>query len=490
MNDVRRGGRIEVRADDPGLTGHAGLAAIGDLARKLDLIGLIDGELARERRAGPVKARRRGVSPGELVVSIAECQLVGGAFFDHLEDQRADTAAAELRAVADVPSAPAALQNAKRFRRVHCQRVERAMAQAGERLDETLGRDPAEPVTIDLDATHVIVYGRSKEGAARCRTGQWSYAPHLAFWSQRGRTLTAELVGGNQERLSGKECARIASRAIGLLPAGHGPVDFRIDSAYYAVELLQRLRRERARFSVSVPRSSAMWTALHRIEENAWIDALQMDGAQVAETVYRPGGWTHEPLRLIVRRVPFRAEQIAKLRGSRRLATIHPDQLQMALDGKLDSVYGYSFILTDHYHQHTAWVEHHHRHRAQIEERLKDTKTGQALRHLPSGDINANRVWLTASMLALNLTAWCCDLSPAAAASGTTTEPRLPLRRHAHTLRRILFNIPARIIHTGRIEGLCGMTKRSGHMMCGAPLSRISRSASDFLTRPNSRYSR
>ena len=122
----------------------------------------------------------------------------------------------------------------------------------------------------------------------------------------------------------------------------------------------------------------------------------------------------------------------------------------MALDGQTDSVYGYSFILTDIYHQPTAWIEHFHRHRAQIEERIKDTKTGQALRHLPSGDINANRVWLTASLLALNLTACCCDLSPAAAASGNAPDKRTPLRRHAETLRRILFNVPARIIRTGR----------------------------------------
>jgi hypothetical protein len=449
VKDLRRVGRIEIRADDPSLTGHGGLVVIGDLAEKLDLIGLIDTEIARERRARPVKVRRRGCSPGELVVSIAECQLVGGAFFDHLADQRADTAGAQLRAVGAVPSAPAALQNAKRFRRVHCQRIERAMAAAGQRLDTALDRPVAEPVTVDLDATQVTVYGRRKEGAARCRTGDMSYAPHIAFWAQRGRALTAELVGGNQERLSGGECAKLASRAIGLLPAGHGPVTFRIDSAYYAIELLHRLRRERSRFTVSLPRSQAMWAALERIDESAWGDALEMAGAQVAEITYRPGGWKHEPLRLIVRRVPFTAERIARLKGSRRLKTIHPEQLQMALDGELDSVYGYSFILTDIPHQHTAWVEHFHRHRAQIEERLKDTKTGQALRHLPSGDINANRVWLTAAMLAVNLTAWCCDLSPAAGASGQA-EKNTPLRRHAHTLRRILFNVPARIIRTGR----------------------------------------
>ncbi len=91
----------------------------------------------------------------------------------------------------------------------------------------------------------LTVYGRKKEGAARCRTGgQMSYAPHIAFWAQRGRALCAELVGGNQERLSGKECAKIASRALGLLPSGHGQVTMRIDSAYYTIELLERLRKE------------------------------------------------------------------------------------------------------------------------------------------------------------------------------------------------------------------------------------------------------
>jgi hypothetical protein len=293
VNGARRLGRIEVRADDPSLTADGGLVVIGDLAERLGLLELIDGEIAQERRARPVKTRRRGASPAELVVSLAECQLVGGACFDHLEDQRADTAGAALRAVAEVPSAPAALQMSKRFRRVHCQRVERAMAAAGERLDAALDRPVAEPVTVDLDATQIPVYGRHKEGAARCRTGEMSYAPHLAFWAQRGRALTGELVGGNQERLSGREYARIASRAIGLLPSGHGPVTFRVDSAYSALELLElleRFRRERARFTVSLPRSTAMWTALGRIPESAWSDALDMAGAQIAETTYRPGG--------------------------------------------------------------------------------------------------------------------------------------------------------------------------------------------------------
>jgi hypothetical protein len=141
-NSARRLGRILVRADDPSLTAYAGLAVSGELARRVGLAELIDAELAVERRARPVKLRRRGLSPGELVVGLAECQLVGGSFFDHVEDVRADRAGAGLRAVAATPSASAALQNAKSFRRCHVQRVERATARAGERLDRALGRDP------------------------------------------------------------------------------------------------------------------------------------------------------------------------------------------------------------------------------------------------------------------------------------------------------------------------------------------------------------
>ena len=71
-----------------------------------------------ERRPRPVKVRRRGLSPGQLVVALSECQLVGGQFFSDLEEVRADEAGSGLRMVGATPSAPTALQGAKDFRRV------------------------------------------------------------------------------------------------------------------------------------------------------------------------------------------------------------------------------------------------------------------------------------------------------------------------------------------------------------------------------------
>src|SRR5665811_181091 len=176
-------GRIEIRADEEGLTAHAGLAITGELVRKSGLVGMLDGEIAANRQAAPVKQRERGTSPGELLACIAEAQLAGAECFADLEDIRADDAGAPLRAVADVPSSSTALQIAKRFRRSHLQRAERAVARAAAKLDVTLGRD----------ASGVEVFGAAKQGAARDRDGRLSYAPYLATWAERGRALCSEL---------------------------------------------------------------------------------------------------------------------------------------------------------------------------------------------------------------------------------------------------------------------------------------------------------
>ena len=97
------------------------------------------------------------------------------------------------------------------------------MARAGRRLDRALGRDPGEPVTIDLDATQVTVYGPRKQGAARSRHGHMSYAPHVAFWAQRGRALTSELVGGNtREAVRRRVRARSPRARSGCCPTSTG----------------------------------------------------------------------------------------------------------------------------------------------------------------------------------------------------------------------------------------------------------------------------
>ena len=234
VNRDRGPGRIEFRADDPSLTPYAGLAISGELCRGLRLVELIDAELTAAARAAPVKQRRRGLSPGEVTVAIAEAQLAGAECFDDIEDVRADRAGAALRAVARTPSAPTARQLAYRFKPTHIRAIERAVARCGNELDRRLGRDPGEDVTFDLDATETPVYGRRKQGAGRSRPGNLAYNSYVVTWAQRGRALTSELKGGNQARIKAAESDRMLGRAERLLPAEHGQITVRGDSGFYA----------------------------------------------------------------------------------------------------------------------------------------------------------------------------------------------------------------------------------------------------------------
>ena len=279
VNPGRRPGRLVIRADDRSLTPFAGLAVSGELARNLRLVELVDAELQAVRRVAPVKQRRRGVSPGELSVAIAEAQLAGAECFDDIEVVRADRALAPWRAVAEFPSAPTARQLAYRFRSTHIRAIERAVARCGNELDRKLGREATEAVTFDLDATETKVYGWRKRGTGRSRHGHLAYNSYIVTWAERGRALTSELKGGNQARIKAAESGRMLARAERLLPAEHGQITVRGDNGFYSVELMSDCRKRTMRFSFSATRTSVMWQKLAEIPERR-VDRRDLHGGR------------------------------------------------------------------------------------------------------------------------------------------------------------------------------------------------------------------
>jgi hypothetical protein len=62
-----------IRADDPSLTGHAGLLLSGELVSRTELVSRLDRAIDAVR---PFKRRRRGCSAGELLVALAEMLAV------------------------------------------------------------------------------------------------------------------------------------------------------------------------------------------------------------------------------------------------------------------------------------------------------------------------------------------------------------------------------------------------------------------------------
>jgi len=137
-------------------------------------------------------------------------------------------------------------------------------------------------------------------------------------------------------------------------------------------------------------------------------------------------------------------------------------------------VFAYSMILTSRTDDMVE-IEHWFRERAQIEERLKDSKYGAALRHLPSGYKVVNIVWMWAALLAMNISATLSALArpdtseqnaedteddpcTAHAVSDPSTPPaprgarrrREPLRAHGKRLGRETICVVGRIARHAR----------------------------------------
>jgi hypothetical protein len=446
--------RVQISADDDHLTGFAGLLLSGELIRRTRLVAGIDGAVEGVRA---FKQRHRGRSAGELLVALAETMMAGGNHLAHLEVLRQDAAGAGLRAVAETPAPTTAGQLLRRLTVAQLRAVLTATAEAGNVLDAELGLAAAAPVTLDIDATTTEVYGRQKQGAAFNYEGRFSYKSQLVTWAERHRILAVELRSGNSA--AKPSAPRLLEEALARLPHGHGEVRVRGDSDYFCDRLMQRCRCRRVRFAVSVPRNPAMWRASYRIPEQGWRPALEMPGAEIAETTYRPSGWTHEPLRLLIRR---RLLEVAELGGgrARRRRTVPQLQLQLALNGSVSQVYGYSFILTDMAGDATE-IELWQRQRAHIEERIKDAKLGCGLIHLPLGTLRANRGWQAAAVIAVNLVAMLSavllDTLPTPPVGDgdpvlgeDLAEDDEPSHRLASTVRRWMIAAPGRLTRSGR----------------------------------------
>jgi hypothetical protein len=453
VNTIRhRRRKIEILCDDPNLTPAAGLALVAELDRILGIAKVIDEEV------GPIKARAQGHGAGGLLLSMAECMLAGGDFMCDLDVRRADRAGAELAAVASPPASTTFIALSKRFGEGELAGVEAANAALVKRAFAGLPRRARRGLarrrpTIDLDPTDVEVYGAKKEGAAYNYAGQRCYRPQPAVWAEAGVVLAASLTSGADDPRP--LAPELIERAVAALPEGLPRPVVRADSGFFDKAVAEAALANGADFAVVAKRNPAMWRAVRDVPGQTWRRARGMRGAEVAEADYVPGGWP-KGTRAIVRRVRLSADEISADPRSRRRRTIDPDQLKMVLGGEADHAYAYSVILTN-LGGDPVEIETWFRGRAQVEERIKDSKAGLALRHLPSGYVAVNAVWMWSAFLGLNISAW------AQALGGLDREGRA----HGKRLRRELICVPGRLAHHAR-----GLTLHLHPSHRGGPLTR------------------
>jgi hypothetical protein len=450
----RKRRQVRVGAADAALTANAGLAAVTELCGRLGVIGALDAAV------GPVKQRDRGLGAGELLTGIAAAQLAGEDFLAGLDRQRADAAGQQVTPVPGLASTTAA-GLARRLTPAQWQAVEAGVAAVTGRMLALLPAQRAfalaeGPVTIDLDATDVEVYGRKKRGVAWNHQGQRVGRPHVAAWAETEIVLAADLGDGTDDpRATAPGLLRRALAGLPRRARESGRVAMRADAGYFAGQLARAAHDEHIAFAIGARRIAPLWRLLAGIAEDGWHEAIEMDSAQVAVAEYCPDWWPAST-RLLIRRVRLDSEQISADPRSRRRRTLHPDQRALPFDelATAGAIYAYSFIVTSldvSSPDKAAAVEHWYRHRTTVENLFRDSKHGAALRHLPSGYPQVNLAWMWGALLAASMAAWLHQLTAITAGEDILAGHGVHGgKAMIATLRRRMIAVPGRLIRHAR----------------------------------------
>jgi hypothetical protein len=249
---------VRVGAADRALTANAGMAAVTELCGRLGVIAAIDAVV------GPVKERDRGFGAGELLSGMAAAQLAGEDFLTGLDRHRADAAGQQLTPVPGLSSTTAA-GVARRITGAQWRAVETGLAAVTGRM---MGLLPAAraavltggPVTIDLDATDVEVYGSKKRGVAYNYKGQRAGRPHVASWAETEIVLAADLgSGADDPRATAPDLLRRALAALPERARAGARVALRADAGYFAGALARAAHDEHISFAIGARRIAPLW---------------------------------------------------------------------------------------------------------------------------------------------------------------------------------------------------------------------------------------
>lgn len=404
--------RLTVTFDDERLIANAGLVLPATLAQHLGLKDLFDEHVDLGDAPGRANV-------GDKAMCVVHSVLADGDSIDDTDRLRAGSTHTVLGHGVLAPSTLGTFLRS--FTPGHVRQLDAA---AGELLARAwaAGAGPGdEPVTVDVDASITETYGLAKHGGSKFTyTHVRGYHWLMASVAGTGDVVHTRLRGGNAN--SGRGAASFLAETFNRVRVAGaiGPLTLRADSGFYSRKVVDACRKADVRFSITVRLNKGLHKTIDAIPENGWTPIPYfLDGADVAETTWRPFGKRQPQVRLIVRRVrPTPGSQLA-----------------------LFTEFSYHAFITDR-PGGTLWLEGDHRRHAEVENVVRDLKHGVGLNHMPSGRFGANGAWLVLNAIAHNLSRWTGRIGLGA---GILT---------ADTMRSRYYTTPGRVTTSGRLPTL------------------------------------
>ena len=408
--------RLDVTFDDEHAVADAGLVLTATLAQHLGLRELLDEVVSLGDAPGRANV-------GHKAMTLVHSALAGG---DCIDDAASLGAGGTEAVLGHELRAPSTLGT---FLRSFSWGDVRSLDAVSRRLLARAWAAGAGPgdgaVTIDVDSTVCETYGLAKQGGSRFTYNHVrGYHPLVAVVAGTGDVVHSRLRGGNAN--SGRGAANFLTETFARVrdAGATGAITLRADSGFYAKAVVAACRSAGVRFSITVRLQKALHTTIASIPEQDWTPIPYfLDGADVAETTYRPFGES-EPVRLIVRRVrPTPGSQLA-----------------------LFCEFTYHAFITNRPGE-TLDLEADHRRHAEVENTVRELKYGVGLNHLPSGRFGANGAWMALNVMAHNLARWTSRIGFGDTLVTTKTRRRRHLAvpgRLTRSGRRTSLHLPAR----------------------------------------------
>jgi hypothetical protein len=399
---------MEVVFDDTNAVGNGGLVLPVTLAGRLGLKELVDTHVDL------------GDAPGRANAALKTMGLVASALAggDSIDDADVLRSGRSQMAMGQWMPAPSTLGTFLRsFSWAHARQLDAVAARLLGRAWAAGAGPGAGALTIDVDSTICEVYGANKQGARYGYTKVRGYHPLVAAAAGTGDVLGVRLRGGNAHTARG--AANFLTEVFGRARSAgaSGPLALRADSGFYSKNVVDACKKSDVAYSITVKMSKALHKVISAIDETAWtpIPYWIDDGADVAETTWKPFGRA-QAVRLIVRRTkPTPGSQLALL-----------------------ATYDYHAFVANR-HGETVALDADHRAHAGIELVIRDLKEGAGWAHMPSGRFGANAAWLAIGAIAHNLARWTPRLGGMTDTAITTP-----------TLRRRFISIPGHLTRSAR----------------------------------------
>jgi hypothetical protein len=400
--------RLAVTFDDPHAVADAGLILPATLAQHLGLRELFDDHVDLGDAPGHANV-------GHKAMTLIHSALAGG---DSIDDASALRAGSTHAVLGHAVLAPSTLGTFLRsFTWGHARQLDKVAGELLVRAWATGAGPGSAPMTIDVDSSIVETYGLAKQGGTKFTYNKVrGYHPLLAVLAGTGDVVHCRQRGGNAN--TGRGAASFLTETFNRVRAAgaSGALTLRADSGFYSAKVAAACRAADVAFSITVRLNKALHKAIAKIPDDAWVAIPYfLDGADVAETTYRPFGKKAPVVRLIVRRVkPTPGSQLALL-----------------------VEHSYHAFVTDRVGE-TLFLEADHRRHAVVENTIRDLKYGVGLNHFPSGQFGANAAWLGLNVIAHNVARWTSRIGLGESLIATDT------------LRRRYLRVPGRLTTSGR----------------------------------------